>query len=49
VGGPIERGCIDFIEILLVVDSMRRPNAREALQGPWLKSPFEDESDWSVD
>ena len=47
--GPIERGCIDFIESLLVVDPMRRPNAREALQHPWLKSSSEYDSDWSVD
>ena len=49
VEGPIELGCIDFIESLLIVDSTRRPSAREALQHPWLKSSSESDSDWSVD
>ena len=49
VEGPIEKGCIDFIESLLVVEPMRRPSAREALQHPWLKSSSEYDSDWSVD
>lgn len=44
VEGPIEQGCIDFIESLLVVDPMR-PSAREALQHPWLKSSSEYDSD----
>ncbi len=47
--GPIERGCIDFIESLLVVDPTRRPNAREALQHPWLNRSSEYDSHWSVD
>lgn len=51
VEGPIEPGCIEFIKSLLVVDPMRRPSAREALQHPWLKTTSEDDSDsnWSVD
>jgi serine/threonine protein kinase len=49
VEGPIELECIDFVESLLVVDPMRRPSAREALQHPWLKSPSGYDSDWSVD
>ncbi|KAG4442867.1 hypothetical protein IFR05_001663 [Cadophora sp. M221] len=48
VEGPIERGCIDFIESLLIFDPMRRPSAREALQNPWFKSSTEYDSDWSV-
>lgn len=49
VEGPIERGCIDFIESLLVVDPIIRPSAREALQHPWLKSSSRYTSDSSVD
>jgi serine/threonine protein kinase len=36
-GGKIEKGCIDFIESLLVVDHTKRPSAREALEHPWLR------------
>ncbi len=49
VEGPIESRCIDFIESLLVVDPLRRPSAREALQHPWLKGTSDYDSDWSVD
>ena len=49
VEGPIERGCIDFIESLLVVDPVKRPSAKEALQHPWLKNSSEQDFDWSVD
>lgn len=49
VAGPIEGECIDFIESLLVVDPMRRPSARKALQHPWLKGSSGYDSDWSVD
>jgi serine/threonine protein kinase len=49
VEGPIDPGCIDFIESLLVVDPARRPSAKEALQHPWLKESSESDSDWSVD
>ncbi len=49
VEGPIQRGCIDFIESLLVVDPIRRPSAREALKHPWLKFSSGYDSDCSVD
>ncbi|KAH7333301.1 kinase-like domain-containing protein, partial [Rhexocercosporidium sp. MPI-PUGE-AT-0058] len=49
VEGPIERGYIDFIESLLVVNPTRRPSAMEALQHPWLKGSTDYDSDWSVD
>lgn len=38
VQGPIDKGCIDFIESLLVIDHTKRPSAQEALQHPWLQS-----------
>ncbi|KAH9205455.1 kinase-like domain-containing protein [Leptodontidium sp. 2 PMI_412] len=49
VEGPIERECIDFIESLLIVDPIRRPSAREALQHPWFRNSTGYDSDWSVD
>lgn len=49
VEGPIEAGCIDFIESLLVVDPLRRPSAREALKHRWLNGDDGGDSDWSVD
>lgn len=49
VEGPIDPGCIDFIERLLVVDPARRPSAKEALQHPWFRESSEVDSDWSVD
>lgn len=49
VEGPIEKGCIDFIENLLAVDSEQRPSALEALKHPWLQGSTEYDSDWSVD
>ena len=33
----IERGCINFILSLLVVNHNARPSAKAALQHPWLK------------
>ena len=38
VDGPIDSGCIDFIESLLVVDPTKRPSASEALKHPWLQN-----------
>ena len=32
----IDKGCVDFIMSLLVVDHEKRPGAREALKHPWL-------------
>ena len=43
--GPIEPGCIRFIESLLTVDPVKRPSAKEALQHPWLQEPVEEDSD----
>jgi len=48
-GGPIDPECIGFIESLLIVDRVKRPSAKEALQHPWLQEPVEEGSDWSVD
>jgi serine/threonine protein kinase len=46
VPGPkIEKGCIDFIESLLVVDHTKRPTAREALKHPWLQDFDPDDVD----
>ncbi|KAK0111253.1 hypothetical protein ONS95_001625 [Cadophora gregata] len=42
----IEKGCIDFILSLLVVDHTKRPSAMEALRHPWLQeTTIEDELD----
>jgi serine/threonine protein kinase len=32
------RGCIDFLEHLLVIDPTKRPTAREALQHPFVRT-----------
>ncbi|KAI9678773.1 MAG: hypothetical protein M1817_005830 [Caeruleum heppii] len=44
-GKKIDRGCIDFIESLLVVDHTKRPTAREALKHPWLQDTSLDDVD----
>lgn len=49
VEGPIDARCINFIESLLVVDPIRRPSAREALQRPWLKGISDCALDLSID
>lgn len=44
-GQNIEKGCIDFIESLLVMDHTKRPTAREALNHPWLRDINGDDVD----
>lgn len=44
-GQHIEKGCIDFIESLLVMDHTKRPTAREALNHPWLRDIDGDDVD----
>ncbi len=44
-GQNIEKGCIDFIESLLVMDHTKRPTAREALKHPWLRDVDGDDVD----
>lgn len=37
IEGPIEEGCIRFIESFLILDPAKRPGAEEALKYPWLQ------------